>query len=53
MEKNPDKERLEGLRLLPEEIVKSMTKEEITAFLWEEEWPDTLKEKLKDYLEDI
>lgn len=53
MDKNPDKERLEALRLLPEDVVKSMSKEEINAFLFEEEWPDTLKEKLKDYLEDF
>ncbi|MFN3535332.1 MAG: hypothetical protein ACK4WB_08080 [Desulfatiglandales bacterium] len=52
MAKTPAKERLECLKLLPEEVVKSMTKEEIQAFLFEEEWPDSLKEKLKDYLFD-
>lgn len=53
MEKTPDKERLEILRMLPEQIIRSMTKEEIEAFLFQEEWPDSLKEKLKDYLEDL
>jgi len=53
MDKNPDRERVEALRLLPEDILKNMTKDEIHAFLFDEEWPDTLKEKLKDYLEDF
>lgn len=53
MEKTPNRERLEILRLLPEQIVRSMTREEIDAFLFQEEWPESLKEKLKDYLEDF
>lgn len=53
MEKTPNRERLEILRLLPEQIVRSMTREEIEAFLFQEEWPESLKEKLKDYLEDF
>ena len=51
--KKPDPKRLEALRLLPKGIMESLTKEEIYAFLHEDEWPDTLREKLKDYLEDI
>lgn len=43
--------RIEVLRNLPPEIMKSLTKEEVRAFLFDEEWPDSLQEKLKDYLE--
>jgi len=43
--------RMEVLRELPAEIMKNLTKNEINAFLFEELWPDSLREKLKDYLE--
>ena len=46
----PDKERLEAFRNLPAEILKGLTKQEVTAFLYDEEWPASLAEKLKDYL---
>ena len=46
----PSTERLEVFRNLPSEILRTLTKEEVTAFLYEEEWPDSLAEKLKDYL---
>ncbi|MFP3911132.1 MAG: hypothetical protein ACLFUT_03545 [Desulfobacteraceae bacterium] len=53
--KTPDKEplpgRMEVLRDLPAEVMKGLTKEEIRAFLFKEVWPDSLQEKLKDYLE--
>jgi hypothetical protein len=49
---SPDPERLEALRRLPTEVMKSLTREEIDAFLFEEEWPPSLSEKLKDYLSD-
>ncbi|MFO7987028.1 MAG: hypothetical protein R6U38_14305 [Desulfatiglandaceae bacterium] len=53
--KTPDKEplpgRMEALRDLPAEIMRELTKEEIQAFLFKEVWPDSLQEKLKDYLE--
>ena len=48
--KSPDPARMEALRLLPKEIAETLTKEEIKIFLFEDEWPDTLAEKLKDYL---
>lgn len=48
--KKPDPERLEALRRLPEEVIKTLSSEEVTAFLRDEEWPDSLREKLKDYL---
>jgi hypothetical protein len=46
----PAPERLEALRNLPKEIMKTLSQEEINAFLHEEVWPDSLLEKLKDYL---
>ena len=47
-----DTQRLEAFRNLPEDIVKILTKEEVKAFLHDDEWPDSLREKLKDYLVD-
>jgi hypothetical protein len=57
MEKNPlkrkpDPVRIQLLRSLPLEIKESFTKEEIDAILYENVWPDSLMEKLKDYLEE-
>ena len=49
----PDPERMAILRSLPQEIKEQITGEEAQAFLYREELPDTLLEKLKDYLEDI
>ena len=51
--KDVDPERLEALRSLPKSIIESLTKKEIKAFLYEDIWPESLKEKLKEYLEDI
>jgi hypothetical protein len=48
--RSPDPARLEALRLLPKEITETLTKEEISIFLFEDEWPETLSEKLKEYL---
>jgi hypothetical protein len=50
--KKPDPVRLEALRNLPKEVMKSLTKEEINAFVHSDEWPESLKEKLKDYMAD-
>jgi hypothetical protein len=36
--------------MLPYEIKKSLTSEEIDAALYEDIWPDSLHEKLKDYI---
>jgi hypothetical protein len=53
MEKRqPDPEKMKILRSLPLNIKQSLTKEEVDAFLYEEVWPDSLQEKLKDYLVD-
>lgn len=40
------------LRSLPIAIKQSLTKEEVDAFLCDEVWPDSLQDKLKDYLVD-
>lgn len=50
--RKPDPVKMQILRSLPLEIRQSLTKEEVDAFLFEEVWPDSLKEKLKDYLVD-
>ena len=50
--RKPDPARMQALRNLPLEIKQSLTKEEADAFLYDEEWPDSLLAKLKDYLVD-
>jgi hypothetical protein len=47
-----DPVKMKILRSLPLEIKQTLTKEEVDAFLYEEVCPDSLKEKLKDYLVD-
>jgi hypothetical protein len=47
-----DTKRLEAFRNLPADIVKLLTKEEVQAFFYDDEWPDSMREKLKDYLVD-
>lgn len=47
---NPDPERMAILRSLPVEIKQQITGEEAAAFLHKEELPDSLMEKLKDYI---
>jgi hypothetical protein len=49
----PDPQRMAVLRALPLEIKQQITGEEARAFLYSEELPESLLEKLKDYLEDI
>ena len=48
--KEPKTDRMEALRDLPTDIMKTLTKEEINAFLFDDVWPDSLSHKLKDYL---
>ena len=48
--KEPKPGRVEAFRELPESILKTLTKEEVRAFMFEEEWPESLAEKLKDYI---
>lgn len=47
----PDPQRMAALRALPLEIKEKITGEEAHAFLYRLELPDSLLEKLKDYLE--
>lgn len=47
----PDPERMAVLRSLPLAIKQQITGEEARAFLYNEPLPDSLLEKLKDYLE--
>ena len=53
LKEKPDPQRMAILRALPLEIKERITGEEAQAFLYKEELPDTLLEKLKDYLEDL
>ena len=46
----PDPERMAVLRALPVEVKQQISGEEAQAFLYNEEFPDSLMEKLKDYL---
>jgi len=50
--KDVDLDRLTALRSLPDDIVETLTKQEIKAFLYKDVWPTSLREKLKDYVED-
>ena len=56
MEKNsqrkekPDPERMAVLRSLPLEIKQQITGDEARAFLYKEDLPESLLEKLKDFL---
>ena len=48
--KTPDPERMAVLRSLPLEIKEQITGEEAAAFLNKDDLPESLLEKLKDYL---
>jgi hypothetical protein len=48
--RKPDPQRMKVLRSLPMGIKQSLTKEEVDAFLYEEVWPDSLEDKIKDYI---
>lgn len=50
--KKPDPERVALLRSLPLEIKSQITGEEAQAFMYGEDLPESLLEKLKDYLEE-
>jgi hypothetical protein len=49
-EQKPDSKRLEALRKIPKDVMETLTKEEVRAFLHDDVWPDSLQEKLRDYL---
>jgi hypothetical protein len=46
----PDPQRVAILRSLPLEVKKQISGEEAEAFMYNRELPDSLLEKLKDYL---
>ncbi len=46
----PDPQRVAILRSLPIEVKKQITGEEAEAFMYNRELPESLLEKLKDYL---
>lgn len=48
--RKPDPERVTFLRALPLEVKQQLTGEETEAFMYGEELPPALLEKLKDYL---
>lgn len=50
--KKPDPQRVAVLRALPLEIKEQITGEEAEAFMYNRDLPDSLLEKLKDYLEE-
>jgi hypothetical protein len=49
-QQKPDPERMAVLRALPVEVKQQLTGEEAQAFLYKEELPESLFEKLKGYL---
>lgn len=52
-EKKVDQIRAAIVRMLPREIKEQLTIEEMNSLLYDEVLPDTLMEKLKDYLTDL
>ena len=50
--RKPDPERVAILRSLPLDVKEQITGEEAHAFMYGQELPDSLMEKLKDYLVD-
>jgi hypothetical protein len=50
--RKPDPEKIAFLRALPLEVKQQLTGEETEAFMFGEELPPALLEKLKDYLID-
>lgn len=50
--KKPDPARVAFLRALPGEVKQQLTGPETEAFMYNEALPESLLEKLKDYLDD-
>lgn len=48
--KNVDPTRMNVLRSLPQSVKDSLTKEEVDAFLYSDDWPESLLEKLKEFI---
>ncbi|MCS7214916.1 MAG: hypothetical protein RMI30_04445 [Thermodesulfovibrio sp.] len=52
-QKKPDPMRVAIVKMLPKDIKEQLTIDEMNALLYDEVLPDSLLEKLKDYLADI
>lgn len=52
-DRKPDPMRVAIVKMLPRDIKEKLTIEEMNALLYDEVLPDSLMEKLKDYLADI
>ena len=50
--RKPDPERIQFMKMLPRELKEALTIEEIQAIHFEDVWPDSLQEKLKDFIAD-
>ena len=48
--KKPDKERQVSFDSLPPNIKESLTEDEKQLFLYEDQWPETLFEKLEEFI---
>ncbi len=49
---NPDSERVAFLRSLPQEVKEQITGDEAQAFMYEKDIPESLFEKIKDFIKD-
>lgn len=50
LDKKTKKERLQSFESLPISIKENLSDEEVQAFLNEEEWPESLFEKLDEFI---
>ncbi len=50
LSKKPDPERQQAFKSLPPHIRESMTPEEVEIFLYGSEWPETLFDKLDEFI---
>jgi len=50
LKEKPDPARVELVKNLPKEVLQSLTKEEVKILISDEEWPDSLHEKLKEFV---
>lgn len=51
--KRPDPMRIAIVKMLPKDVKESLTIEEMNSLLFDEVLPESLLEKLKDYLIDV
>ncbi len=52
-DRKPDPMRIAIVKMLPKDIKEKLTIEEMNSLLFDEVLPDSLMEKLKDYLSDL